>query len=526
MRAVERRSPVIYQAAMFDGRFAGFADFLVLEGDRYRLRDTKLARSVKVEALLQLAAYADTLASHGVPVADEVDLVLGDGVVASYRVDELLPVYLPRRAALQRLLDGHLTGGARGVVGGPTGAGLLPLPRVRRPGPRARRPAAGGGHAGQPTRPADRRRGQHPARPGRPRRPGARTVGAHRARRSPRRPGFRSPTGSTASRPTRCVDAQPLMVLPDANKGDLFFDFEGDPLWTVDGREWGLEYLWGVLTVGDEFTPYWAHDRASERQALVDFLAMVRKRLKKYPGMHVYHYAAYEKSTLLRLAGRYGVGEHDVDEMLRNGVLVDLYPLVRKSIRVGTESYSIKYLEPLYMGNELRSGEVTTATDSITQYARFCELRDAGSADEAAIVLKEIEDYNRYDCRSTRRLRDWLMARAIESGVPPRGPLPVADGAAAEPVDELERTTAQVRGRRHRGTHRRTNRRRDGGRRTWLPQARGQAVLVGPLRPRQQSRRRMGRQQRRLHRRPGRDRRRLAPAAQGAQAPAPRQADR
>ncbi len=105
---------------------------------------------------------------------------------------------------------------------------------------------------------------------------------------------------------------------------------------------------------------------------------MVRKRLKKHPGMHVYHYAAYEKSTLLRLAGRYGVGEHDVDELLRNGVLVDLYPLVRKSIRVGTESYSIKYLEPLYMGNELRSGEVTTATDSITQYARFCALRDEG----------------------------------------------------------------------------------------------------------------------------------------------------
>src|SRR4051794_2281581 len=70
MRAVDRRAPVIYQAAMFDGRFVGFADFLLLShsgaGERYRLRDTKLARSVKVEALLQLAAYADTLAAAGV----------------------------------------------------------------------------------------------------------------------------------------------------------------------------------------------------------------------------------------------------------------------------------------------------------------------------------------------------------------------------------------------------------------------------------------------------------------------------
>ncbi|MCW2557902.1 MAG: RecB family nuclease, putative, family, partial [Mycobacterium sp.] len=438
MRAVERRSPVIYQAAMFDGRFAGFADFLVLAGDRYRLRDTKLARSVKVEALLQLAAYADTLTRHGVPVADEVELVLGDGAVASYRVDELLPVYLPRRAALERLLDGHLTGGAAVSWEDQHVRACFRCPecdvQVRehddlllvagmRVSQRARLIDAGVGtlhdladHAGPVPELS------------------ARTVTALTAQAR-----LQVADRVDGKPPYEVLDAQPLMVLPDPNKGDLFFDFEGDPLWTVDGREWGLEYLWGVLTTGDEFTPYWAHDRASERQALVDFLAMVRKRLKKHPGMHVYHYAAYEKSTLLRLAGRYGVGEHDVDEMLRNGVLVDLYPLVRKSIRVGTESYSIKYLEPLYMGNELRSGEVTTATDSITQYARFCALRDDRRADDAAIVLKEIEDYNRYDCRSTRRLRDWLVARAIESGVPPRGPLPVADGPAAEPADELER---------------------------------------------------------------------------------------
>ena len=108
MRAVERRAPVIYQAAMFDGRFVGFADFLVFDGQQYRLRDTKLARSVKVEALLQLAAYADALTNAGVPVALEVELVLGDGATVSFRVNELLPVYRPRRAELERLLDGHL----------------------------------------------------------------------------------------------------------------------------------------------------------------------------------------------------------------------------------------------------------------------------------------------------------------------------------------------------------------------------------------------------------------------------------
>jgi len=432
--AVQRRAPAIFQAAMFDGRFVGFADFLVLDGAQYRLRDTKLARSVKVEALLQLAAYADTLARGGIPVAPEVELLLGDGAVASYPVDELLPVYGPRRDALQRLLDGHLAGG-RAVAWEDEGVRAcfrcaecetqvrahddLLLVAGMRVSQRARLIDAGiatvhdlAGHTGPVPELSTRAVIALTAQ--------ARLQVAERADGKP---------------PYDVVDPQPLMVLPDADKGDLFFDFEGDPLWTVDGREWGLEYLWGVLTVGDEFHPFWAHDRPGERQALIDFLAMVRKRRRRFPGMHIYHYAAYEKSTLLRLAGRYGVGEDEVDALLREGILVDLYPLVRKSIRVGAENYSIKSLEPLYMGDELRSGGVTTATASITEYARYCALREGGSIDDAATVLKEIEEYNRYDCRSTRRLRDWLVARAIESGVPPRGPVPVKGDTTPDAAD-------------------------------------------------------------------------------------------
>ena len=445
LRAVEKRAPVIYQAAMFDGRFLGFADFLLFDGQRYRLRDTKLARSVKVEALLQLAAYAETLAAAGVPVADEVELVLGDGATVSYRVDELLPVYRSRRAELQRLLDDHLADGravswadqhVRACFRCPEcavnvrEADDLLLVAGMRVAHRARLIDVGITTMHQLAERTD-------AVPDLSRRTLDSLTAQARLQVAPRAGG---------RPPYEIADPQPLMVLPDANKGDLFFDFEGDPLWTVNGREWGLEYLWGVLDAGDDFRPLWAHDRASERQALIDFLALVRKRRRRYPNMHIYHYAPYEKTALLRLAGRYGVGENDVDDLLRNGVLVDLYPLVRKSIRVGTENYSIKSLEPLYMGAELRSGEVTNAADSITQYARYCELRDDGRAEEAAGVLGEIEDYNRYDCRSTRRLRDWLIARAIESAVPPRGPQPVPARGAIEVADDVERTMAKFTG--------------------------------------------------------------------------------
>lgn len=438
LEAAQRRDPVIYQAAMFDGRFAGFADFLIWDGDRYRLRDTKLSRSVKVEALLQLAAYADVLAKAGVPVADEVDLVLGDGAVSSYRVDELLAVYRPRRGALQSLLDGHLAQGAavrwsddsvRACFGCDEcqeqirATDDLFLVAGMRANQRARLIDAGittmhelAAHTG--------------AVPGLAQRVVTALTGQARLQVAPR---------VDARPPYEVVDPQPLMLLPDPDKGDLFFDYEGDPLWTANGQDWGLEYLWGVLGAEGNFQPLWAHDRASERQVLIDFLDLVRKRRKRFPKMHIYHYAPYERSTLLRLAGRYGVGENDVDDLLRNGILVDLLPLVRKSIRVGTENYSIKSLEPLYMGNELRDGEVTKATDSITEYARYCALREAGQHDEAATVLKEIEEYNRYDCRSTHRLRDWLINRAFEAEVPPRGPQLVRDGAPIEKADATDR---------------------------------------------------------------------------------------
>lgn len=437
-RAIAGGAPVVYQAAMFDGRFVGFADFLVRDGERYRVVDTKLARSANVTALLQLAAYADALAASGVPVAPGAELHLGDGTAARYRVRELIPVYRSQRARLQRLLDEHHAGGTA-VRWDDEGIGAclrcalcteqlraaddLLLVAGMRVGQRDKLI-----DAGITTVPALARHAG-PVPDLAPAAVGKLTAQAKLQVRQ----------RETGTPLFEIVDPQPLTLLPEPDPGDLFFDFEGDPLWTVDGKDWGLEYLFGVLEAGPAgaFRPLWAHNRVDERKALGDFLTMVAKRRKRRPNMHIYHYAPYEKTALLRLAGRYGVGEDQVDELLRTGTLVDLYPLVRKSIRVGAESFSLKALEPLYMGAQLRAGDVTTATGSITSYARYCDLQADGRGDEAASVLKEIEDYNHYDCRSTQELRNWLMLRAYESGVVPVGAQPVRDGNTVEDRDQL-----------------------------------------------------------------------------------------
>ncbi|QTE29561.1 TM0106 family RecB-like putative nuclease [Pengzhenrongella sicca] len=451
--ALRAGADVVFQAGFFDGRFGGWADFLVREGAAgaapvYAVYDTKLARHAKVTALLQLAAYADQLVAAGVTPAEHVHLILGDASTTSHRLVDLLPVYRDRRARLQAMLDTHLAEPAPVAWGDP---------RYR---------ACGRCEACSPevarTRDVLLVAGLRGTQRARLLGAGIRTIeafatsegdvdgvgaGALEKLRAQARlqvlQGAR-PAGEVAF---DLFAPEVVGALPAPDPGDIFFDFEGDPLWAEDGStDWGLEYLFGVVEHPHEpggepvFRPFWAHDRAQEKQTLVDFLAYVDARRAVHPNLHVYHYAPYERTALLRLAGRHGVGENLVDDLLRSGVLVDLYATVRASLRVGQESYSIKKLEPLYMPSA-RAGGVTDASASIVEYAQACDVRDAGDLDGPdgfAARLQRIADYNAYDCLSTLRLRDWLLARAAESGVVPRRALPATEVPPTDDADAPE----------------------------------------------------------------------------------------
>src|SRR5690606_36391781 len=111
-----------------------------------------------------------------------------------------------------------------------------------------------------------------------------------------------------------------------------------------------------------------------------------------------------------------------------------LYAAVKEGVRTGQRSYSLKKLEPLYMATSRGDG-VTTAADSIVEYAEAVAARDAGRLDDWMDRVKAIEVYNRYDCESTLGLRDWLLARLAEVGVAPSRAVvldPEAEARAAE----------------------------------------------------------------------------------------------
>jgi predicted RecB family nuclease len=412
--------------------FIGFADFLEHRGNGvYRVLDSKLARRARVTALMQLAAYAEQLQRLGIAVDHETGLILGDGATSIHRLDDIAPVHRRQRARMHELLR----------------------ERVRASYVLQWR-AENVSHCGKCAWCADSiaqnddvwqvagLRGQQWSRlaaagittlrdlaffagevPGIP----ARTLDGLRLQA--RLQQAAAQLGEGAAPPVETVDQSALDALPAPSPGDLYFDFEGDPLYTEDDpAQWGLDYLFGVIDVNDDFTPYWAHSFAEEREALIAFLDDVQRRRAIHPDLHIYHYAAYERTHLRSLAARHGVGENIVDELLREGVLVDLYTTVKRAFRIGTPSYSIKKLEPLYWPDAREGAAVAAGDDSVAEYVRARELRENGNEAEWVAIIADLGEYNRVDCVSTRKLADWI--RTYPRGGGPGGGRP--DGGSGE----------------------------------------------------------------------------------------------
>lgn len=187
--------------------------------------------------------------------------------------------------------------------------------------------------------------------------------------------------------------------LPKPDIGDLYFDMEGNPL--EDGG--GLEYLFGLYYIENDkavFKPFWALHRNAEKAAFEAFMDFVTDHLKSHPDAHVYHYASYEETALKRLMSTYGTREHAVDNLLRERKLVDLYKVVRESIRTSEPGYSIKNIEHFYL--DKRKGEVTNAGASIIYFEKWKATQDQK-------YLDDISEYNEDDVRSTLELHRWLL---------------------------------------------------------------------------------------------------------------------
>ncbi|MGH9208145.1 MAG: TM0106 family RecB-like putative nuclease, partial [Acidimicrobiales bacterium] len=185
----------------------------------------------------------------------------------------------------------------------------------------------------------------------------------------------------------------------------------------------------------------WALTPSEERKAFETFMAKVMERWRKNPEMHVYHYAPYEPTAIKRLAGRHGTCVDDVDELLRAGVFVDLYRAVRQGVRASVESYSIKRLEPLY--SFTRTVPLRDANVALQSFEAAMAL--GGGQEEIGSLLKVVEGYNRDDCLSALRLRDWLEDRRKELEAKRGSALPRPTIQSGEPGEKLSARLQEIR---------------------------------------------------------------------------------
>ena len=231
-----------------------------------------------------------------------------------------------------------------------------------------------------------------------------------------------------------------LSRLPPPSHGDIFLDLEGDPF--VD--EGGLEFLFGYAFKNESgaecYTGHWALSRPEEKGGFERFIDFVTERLSIYPDLHIYHFAPYEPAALKRLMGRYATREDELDRMLRAGLFVDLYAVVRHGIRASVESYSIKKLEPLYDFQR-----TVGLSDASTLLAKVQACLELGDLDGIGIPERTaVEGYNRDDCFSAWRLRDWLekvRSQLIEAGTVIDRPSPKS-GDAGEDLTEWQQKIA------------------------------------------------------------------------------------
>ena len=427
--ALAAKAPVIYQAALELAPFSGYADFLLLDASgRYEVWDTKLARSPKPFYAVQLCCYSEMLAAIICgPMPDKFGVILGTRERAEFRVEDFIHYYRHiknRFLALQQDFTGRLADRPEPLPRADhsrwasyaetffretdhlvqvAGITVGQIKKLKRAGITTLTGLADA--AGRSVPKLDPQSVEKLAAQAR----------LQRQTRADRQDNPDAPP-RYETLPQRGLNGEPvgLATLPPDHPADVFFDMEGYPL-----AAGGLEYLFGVCTRAAqpdawEFRDWWAHDRAEEKAAFEGFVDWVFARWTDNPGLHIFHYAAYEVCAVRRLSTQHDTRQDEVDELLRHGCFVDLYQIVRHGLRIGEDSYSIKSVERLYRPK--RTTEVVTAGDSIVQYARWIESGEPGDWRDSPI-LKGIRDYNEDDCRSTAQLLRWLRQVALERNI-------------------------------------------------------------------------------------------------------------
>ena len=278
VEAMRRGVDVVYQGTFFDGAWGGQADFLLRVetpsdfGDwSYEIADTKLARKLKVAALLQMATYAERLTVLQGVAPEFIHVVTGDGVSRPWRLIDVAAYARRARARLETFVDAP-------PATGPSPIGYCEQCRwAERCNTELRQADDLGLVAFMRGDHRDALRAVgiatlHDLATASPELLKSSGIGADARTRLQQQAAEQLKERTTGQASRTLLDPQPglgLLRLPPPSPGDLYLDFEGDP-WFEDGA--GIEYLAGLGDRSGGFTPLWAHDRPAEKQMVADLI--------------------------------------------------------------------------------------------------------------------------------------------------------------------------------------------------------------------------------------------------------------
>jgi uncharacterized protein len=227
-----------------------------------------------------------------------------------------------------------------------------------------------------------------------------------------------------------------LNRLPEPDRGDVYFDIEGDVFY----ENGGLEYLLGYARVEDETLVYkkrWSSTHIEERQAFREFMEFIVGRWKRNPRMYIYHFAPYEPTALKRLARVHAMFEKEVDDLLRGNRFIDLHAVFKEALLASVETYSLKELERFTpYTRKLNLHEASSARKRVEIALELHEFKTLSSE-----TLKAVEEYNEDDCLATEALHRWLedlRSVLISNGKNFQRP-PLEFGEASENVQNLDK---------------------------------------------------------------------------------------
>jgi uncharacterized protein len=218
--------------------------------------------------------------------------------------------------------------------------------------------------------------------------------------------------GKAAERILKFADAMErnqeiVLAVPaiPAHNNYVMFDLEGMP---PHLDELDKIYLWGAQVFGEKPSEFKVALSGfgvdGDREGWIGFLGKAKQIFEAHGDIPWVHWAPYEQTYLRRYTERFGDLEGIASRVARN--LLDLLTVARESVVLPLPSFSLKVVED-YVGYERKEAEYGGAWAMAT----FIEATETSDESKRKELMDRIVAYNKEDLDATWAVFEWLRGK-------------------------------------------------------------------------------------------------------------------